>query len=413
MKFLKLNLLLLILVVLVSCEKETNIKSLDLKEEIQFQNNKDFKVNNNTLIWRGWEHNWVDHPHRVGRFGNWIEEESDGAYSLNHSSASGLDQDQATHATHYSSMKFTGSEKRGQLSFDLRGVQNEYITFEEVITIPFIKEGPGTVFMDGFDLHKEGKTMKLKALNIEITNIDFSNNEVTFTIVGQLNMVCGSIECPQGLFAPRVEYELSVFYQVIAGDFESINAHGQVGRSYEYKQPLFSGYTDTYDEIIHDPLFPPNESDQEANFVIGIRGFNFFVQGQQGLNLANKTPHLYEWDQWLDSDLGLNCFGSTYFRTKFDLFNPPPGEGTCNLSILPVSIMGDNIEVVDCKWEQTSSFPSNDININPVVSHEGIISIGEENDPSCLYTPGSGNDPCDGIICPPEHRCIGGDCIPM
>lgn len=331
------------------------------------------------VIWQGFEFEWQNHPHRAGRFGNWIDQSRSGNnvhVQLHQSAASGSQKDIGEYTSHYALIASPNFKTvSGSASFQFDGLQRmaglfqkpqtpqqlNVFEFNQVINVNI---DPATtdpqelaVVMSGFDLQRNeamnAKSQKLSLLDINLSEpIMTSSTTAQFEISGQLRMSCISAEC---MFEPPIHYNLTVPYLVLYGDqsrfySEQINP---VQAAAVHSSSSVQGVT----QNINTPAILQNPAPTQSmpNAVFGMSGIRIeatkpFIP----VAAIDPTPHLKTLDLYLKLDQA-NLAGNLYFNdatTSLNTHHPV----FMNISSRPVALFTNFAYETQCTWSGRKPF---------------------------------------------------------
>ena len=338
------------------------------------------------IFWRGFEFEWDDRVHRVGRFGSWIEQgRSTGTYglpkalSLMRSAQSGSDSDVGRYSTMYSIVRAHGVEfVPGSVTIDIHGSERSDIPFSELVTTHLTEldslNPEHDVILNGFDLKSLASPKKLNKLTLDVHALRSFDDRVEFRVSGLLNMSCQSLECG---FEERVAYEITVHYMVIRGNFNH-SENDVATANYSY-----SSDSDAPDPSPGSITSGPINPSIDALSVLGLKGFDFDVRKDTDILRPDPAPHLYTWNMWLSAS-ETRTRGSLFFGHRSDALNLPH-DGNVTMRIRSNTLQFDDLfSIIHCTSGPTErTFPdSRGSDAEAVHGHYGAFD--ETSDVGCL-----------------------------
>ncbi|MBV7326974.1 hypothetical protein KFU94_01670 [Chloroflexi bacterium TSY] len=161
-----------------------------------------------TLIWRGFTHEWLGQVHRTGRFGNWIEVDTDQVLprdvSLHHMARTGTASDDADFSMIYDIVQATHVRfVSGMHTFPVDKTELDTLHQTETVSISVTNDerlSDKDVFValiNGFSIQvRDGSVAKkLGKLRIDLSQPIRVGNQITFDIDTSIMMSCKSTEC--------------------------------------------------------------------------------------------------------------------------------------------------------------------------------------------------------------------------
>lgn len=345
------------------------------------------------MLWQGFEHEWVDRVHRVGRLGNWIEngiyDGSRRASKLNHSAQSGIDADAGKYLMKYSAVQaaYTSFITKS-CTFTLEGKERELLDGSEEIIINldenanFSDKDRFVAIVNGFELYKTDKgTKKLGDLSIELSVPETKGNKIIFTIDVALKMSCSSIEC--SIDTNKMEYNLDVHWVLVGmnSDWATNVNHARLGINYEY---------DSDDGIVPESLgkldyveVTPEFLDDYDYKISCIRGFKINIEKESTTFTPDVIPHLYSLKLWGNGSptYGGSINGLAFFEHRKEGVTNPGHEGDVNMDLYFSTLHFKYARIKNCTWKGREDF-GNDSRGRTSVSHNG--SIGKGTDCDCI-----------------------------
>lgn len=266
------------------------------------------------VVWRGFTHAWDVEAHRTGRFGNWVEVDTDSGFprdfSTHHLARAGTNQDDATFSTRYDVVQATGVRFiSGSTVLDIDAEEEEVVSLGETVSVALSSDAmleDKQVFaalINGFALRSDDDSTakKLGRLAVDLSTPTRDGDSIDFDIDVTAMLSCKSTECDldEGIPGTDVAYSVEIHWLLVAGLDGAINVieHDTVGTAYTYNSG--QGVDESPGSLSGQALTPPLENDW-TTYTTGMRGFDFDVEKNVTLFLPDSVPHLYMWKMWAD-----------------------------------------------------------------------------------------------------------------
>jgi hypothetical protein len=351
------------------------------------------------VVWRGFTHAWDVEAHRTGRFGNWVEVDTDGgfprAFSTHHLARAGSNIDDATFSTRYDVVQATGVRFiSGSTVLEIDAEEEELVDLDAAISIaldsdPMLEDKQVfAALINGFALRSDADSTakKLGRLVVALSTPTRDSDSIDFNIDVTAMLSCKSTECDldEGISGTDVAYTVEIHWLLVAGTDASINvvAHDTVGAAYVYASG--QGVDESPGSLSGDPLTPPLANGW-TTYTTGMRGFDFDVEKNVTLFLPDSVPHLYMWKMWADPVGALpidpTVNGQAFFAHHYGGGTNLGHQGEASVEIDLLTVQIDTGLKETCETSGTESFGNANNGDEEVVSEGAIADKGEL---SCL-----------------------------